>query len=313
MLFKVNQEVQGRFQLKVYKADGTLKTDTGWFNNLVLDQGLNIMATNSWFNGVAVGTGNSEPIASQVKLDAESARTNKSVAGSTEKGALLITGTTDYYHWHRSAYRFAAGVFKNVNLAEVGITSQAGTLWNRALLKDTEGNPTTITVLEDEYLDVIVEFRVYCKDEEITGTIDMVNKKGVLIRKVGYKVKPADINKQHPVTVSIGTSGRYDFGYAQAYDGTIGVSTGRPNGTIIEDFRGDLGSHGFRPYIQSSFELECVLTASIANMNGKSLRSIFLAGCLSSYQIEFDTPIVKDNTQTFTFSYKITWGRYTGD
>lgn len=40
----ISLRTKGRYNVKVYRADGTLKTETGWFENKLLDAGLRVLA-----------------------------------------------------------------------------------------------------------------------------------------------------------------------------------------------------------------------------------------------------------------------------
>ena len=171
----------GRFNLIVRKAQtNEIVRETGWFDNLVLDQGLDAMANGSWFASCKVGTGNSTPVATQTQLDAYKAL---SINVQTEtRGASSVA---PYYKWSRKTFRFKAGDFNNTNLSEVAIglggTGDGAGIWNRALIKDGLGNPTVLTVLADEVLDVLCEIRVYQSQADINGHFNLLDKNGNII------------------------------------------------------------------------------------------------------------------------------------
>src|SRR5690606_8917143 len=81
------------------------------------------------------------------------------------------TSAAPYYTWMRKTFRFAAGVATG-NLSEVGISwLTTGALFSRALILDSGGLPTTITVLADEVVDVTYEFRIMAKTDDETGSV----------------------------------------------------------------------------------------------------------------------------------------------
>jgi hypothetical protein len=147
----------GHFRVLVGKPGGAPRVDTGWFDNLILDAGLDRMRTNSdYLNSVQVGTGNSTPTAGQTQLDARIAGRN---ATNTATGN---SGSVPYYSWKRSTYAFAIGEVVG-NVSELGIGRSAttlATLYSRALI-EVGGVPTAITVGADESLTVIYELRIY--------------------------------------------------------------------------------------------------------------------------------------------------------
>src|SRR5690606_39029584 len=61
------------------------------------------------------------------------------------------------------------------NLSEVGIlrSSTTGPLWSRALILDGQGNPTTITVLPDDFLTCYYTLRIMIPKEDAVFNIDV--------------------------------------------------------------------------------------------------------------------------------------------
>ena len=84
-----------------------------------------------------------------------------------------------YYRWAKVTWRFGQGVAAG-NISEVGLGWGNSNLWNRALIKDANGNPTTITVLSDEYLDVVSEIRDY-PTLSSSGSFNLLDKTGAII------------------------------------------------------------------------------------------------------------------------------------
>ncbi|RLC21493.1 MAG: hypothetical protein DRH93_11690, partial [Deltaproteobacteria bacterium] len=150
-MINIKAQVSGRFRLKVYRSDGTLKKDTGWFDNLITNYGLNRMASSSdYLLYCHVGTNNTPP-----------AYTDTSLAGFLHGAGANGSATHPHstsnptYRSIKKVYRFDAGEATG-NISEVGISrkSSSGDLFSRALIVDSSDNPTTITILSDESLDV---------------------------------------------------------------------------------------------------------------------------------------------------------------
>ena len=187
MNVQINNSVGARFKLVARKASTEeITRETEWFKNIVLDTGLNRMSVGTWIDRVRVGSGNSTPVASQTQLDNTIASTTTLFgSGSVSKQ----TTTSPYYEAVKLTYRFAEGVAAG-NISEVGCGWGTGlALWNRALVKDLNGNPTTITVLSDEFLDVIVEVRYY-PTQSFSGSFNLLNKTGGIVSSHTYTGLP---------------------------------------------------------------------------------------------------------------------------
>lgn len=299
---KVNykNQVHALLKLEIRGADGQLKQETDWFDNLVLNQGLNMMATQSWFNACRVGTGNSTPSENQTGLDSLLATTTTVV--SEVNGGVAAA---PYYKWTRKTFRFSAGAAAG-NISEVSVCGDNYpniTSWNRALIKDANGNPLTKTVLPSETLDVIVEMRMHIDHADKTGIIDFGG--GVVrnytMRPMGINSMKGNANHKHGLAFSIPT-GRF----AACYTGGIGSITSEPSGKIGYTN----ASHTTHGYTQDSFKLKCtskfdqgVATGSIESMSIQWPNACF-------YQLEFDSPITKTATHELSITTEISWGRY---
>lgn len=162
-------KLEGRYCFRKYKAaTGELVQELVSVPNIITNAGL-IMAGTSWTPAyVFVGSGTAIPQPSDVTMQSLVARTsaiqtnwNKRSAASTTPGEWVEgTGT----------WRFGAGVAAG-NLSEVGIGRQTTgsnyELFSRALIVDGSGNPITITVLSDEYLDVTYTLRSYASTAQV--------------------------------------------------------------------------------------------------------------------------------------------------
>ena len=109
------------------------------------------------------GTGNSTPVVSQTILDNQ---TGVSSSGIETYGS---TTSSPYYGYKIFTFRFNQGIAAG-NISEIGVGWSGTTplqLFSRTLIKDINGDPTTITVLADETLDVIYELRLYAPETDL--------------------------------------------------------------------------------------------------------------------------------------------------
>ncbi|WP_251258216.1 hypothetical protein, partial [Enterobacter hormaechei] len=115
-----------------------------------------------------VGSGNTAPAVTDTVLVSQ-------VASSSTQQAINngVDRSGAFYAWVRRTTRFTTGTAAGT-LAEVGVSpTTSGPLFSRALILDSGGNPTTITVLPDETLDVTYELRLYPTLTDATGTVDI--------------------------------------------------------------------------------------------------------------------------------------------
>lgn len=193
ILVGVKQErLKGIIGLKVVRPNGVVRRNLK-FNNLVMDNAFNQVAmesnaSNQHFEAISrtcrFGTGTTPPNASQTDL---AARTGSYVTRFTTSSTSVNSGTAPWYNSVTREWTFNPGTVYG-NLTEIGFFYGAsGPMFSRALILDEEGNPTTLTLLEDEYLYVTYEIRSYVG--ELTDQSAEVNIGGVdynvNVRKVG--------------------------------------------------------------------------------------------------------------------------------
>lgn len=145
--------------------------DTGWFDNLITNAGLNrigqvsaTVAYQTWhfrddiLRAFRVGSGTTPPQFTDVALDAEIAAV--SLASSSNAGWISSQGAnyTDGYMHLTVTRQFGQGAAAG-NLSEIGL-GDVNNLFSRALILDSFGDPTTITILANEFLTVYYTLRV---------------------------------------------------------------------------------------------------------------------------------------------------------
>lgn len=198
-MLELNQNlgIAGEFQVIVRRADGSVRIDTGMQKNLILDNGLKFYLSQkmlndigeeeeyvgSMFSGLVVGSGNTNPTNTEVKL--QNFIAHSSTQRDTEWGK---TEHTEGQHpnfvkvWKRTKFIFDD--INNQNISELGLVSDYWDKWytdrspnyqkryllvTRALIKGNDGHPLTITVLEGEVLEVIYQINMYVDIRRQTG------------------------------------------------------------------------------------------------------------------------------------------------
>lgn len=289
----------GRFRLQVFGPDGGLRKDTGWFNNLILDAGLNRIGS-----GLAVatychvGAGSSAPTVSETSLQSLIG----TAAGSSSSGGFDSTGAA-HFGWERIKYRFEAGVAAG-NVSEVGVGwgTGASSLFSRALILDAGGTPNTITVLPDEVLDVTYELRLY---PPMTDTSFVLPISGTNYSCVG-RASNAQSGYWSPGRLMLyGTnSSSPSLG---VYSGTIGAMSGVPSGSSASS------SFSYDAYSNNSLQRTGVASYNLTTGNfAGGIQALSLA-CPGDWQMQFSvTPAIpKNNTKVLTIRVVTSWSRKT--
>lgn len=309
LLLNVEQQVQGYFRLEKFKTSddgeeipGSRTVEADWFPNLILDQGLNQMATTpTYLAACQVGSGSTAPAEGQVALVSR-------VAGTTTVPSSVdaVSPSAPYYCAVTRTYRFAEGVATG-NLAEVGVGAAATgtTLFSRSLIKDSGGNPTTITILADESLDVIYQLRYYAPATDVTGTVVATGNIG---GTYDYILRAANVTNSSFAT-------GWQLPEAQTYQGTslsyvvhdtvIGAVTSRPAGTPM-----NITAPTSSAYVAGNYYIDRIATATAAQGNFASgIRSFFLKIGIGAYQIQFTPAIPKTNTDVVQLTLRLSWAR----
>lgn len=308
---RVTHGLCGRFKLEAERPDGQRRLLADWFPNLITNAGLNrIGASAGWLTACAVGTGSTVPDFTDTTLVSQVASTT-----SVQTSSRSAQSDPPYYGSITKTYRFAQGVAAG-NLAEVGIgwSGSPLNLFSRALILDDEGNPTTITVLEDEFLDVSYEFRVYPPESDVMGQVNIGGVDRDTVRRAAQVTTTstwAPSNDGDRGGISTETISNKA---ASAYNGALGDVTGEPAGS--SSARSSVSNNS---YANDTFYREATVTWGLnaGNLSGgiSAIRFALGAGGLVSglgaMQISFDPPIAKTDQEILALVLRHTWARKT--
>ena len=329
----------GEFRCVVKRADGSTKIDTGYQKNLILNQGLDFFGGGNgedMMEYCVIGNGNSQPIYTQNKLDnaITVARRYKQDNSLPYKSDYDANRDGNLFKCNRVC-KYIYTSLDNVNISELGLASTYANnsnyyLCTRALIKDVNGNPTTITVLSGEQLEIYYKLWQVFDVSDKTGQINLLDGVGGSVA-YNYTVRLANVGNANY------------YGYFQPYYHDFGIgmcglilkqaqssnaysvfdnyfySDGIANITSVpKSIIGQLsGIVSYAPYIAASYKRVMTLSIPIADANG-NIRSIAVFTTMGIYQIQYDSvadnsPITKTNTQTLTIPIEISWGRYEGE
>lgn len=275
--------------------DDVVTSSTGWFKNLITDIGLDRRAGYSdLLARCMVGTGNTTPTFSDVNLANQIASTTSSSTSSVGRST-----SSPYYAYITKVYTFAQGSVSG-NISEVGVGwGVSNSLFSRSLIRDGEGNPTTITVLSSEILRVTYQLRYYAPLVDVTGV--------VTINSIDYTwtARAAEVVSSSDWTAADRAESFTFANVNNVYDGYIGSITGAPSGSSNSTIPLSVGS-----YSNGSFSLNYTLTIGIdkGNFAAGVGAVLFTSGC-SRFQIGFSPKIPKTSNDTLSIAFTHGWGR----
>lgn len=294
-----NVGVRGRYRLHVMKDGRTLR-ETPWFDNLLTNLGMNQMGNSSgWCRYGQVGSSSTTPVFTDTQLGSR-------IAGS-DSGAFsferfrIESGLR--YAVHTKVFTFLNGAAAG-NIAEVGVSNNLlGTqLSSRALVLDSGGTPTTITVLADEDLVVVWEFWVKQPAVDFSSAASG--------KTINIRAAMVDATSGDGAWNGAGGSPFFFLSASysnRAYTGSIGALTSRPSGTSYL-----ATSVVNNSYVADSYTRTGRLTWDTTTANA-AIKSFAWIHGISSWQCELDSALpVKTNTQTLRLDVSVTWSRDSG-
>ena len=302
-----NIGMAGEFRCVVKKADGSIKTDTGYQKNLILNQGLDFFGGGNGTNMMkfcVIGSGNSKPVYTQNKLDAITAYASgvdfstKYDYDASRDGNLYKTNKVRKYTFDG---------LNNVNISEVGLASEFLSsidyyLCTRALIKDSQGVPTTITVLSGEVLEIYYKLWQVFDTTDKVGTINLLDGVG---GSVAYNYSSKVVTNTNESVNYFGNTAIFTNRWYGLYPST---ETSTPSYSSPETYQ-------YSKYVNGSYKIVVTFPLGINDANG-NIRLITVPS-FSLWTIRFgsvanDSPIVKTDTQTLTIPVEVSWGRYEG-
>lgn len=294
--------IEGFFTIEALTVDEkgveiSRRTLAGPFKNLITNAGMDALMTNGsldTMNWCSVGSGNTTPAFTDSSLVSR-ITTTLTIAVADVSG---VNSVSPYYCYYRRTYQFAAGTAAG-NLSEVGVgwAPNGTNLSARALIVDTNGNPTTITVLPTEILNVTYERRLsYATEADVTSNVTISGTTYTIIGRPA--ALPNNLNNLSFVL-------RSGFASSIVFDTTfsaqaIAAVSSPPNGGT------NPCAPTFGAYVAGSFTNTFSVSLDVNSGNYGGLASCFL-GDSGYYQFGFTPAIPKTNLNTLqlTFSFSL--------
>lgn len=322
--------MSGKFKCQTHKyKSGSLKYDSGWFNNIITDAGIGYIAKCpvggsfgqqvAMLGQCAVGTGSGTPGVSDnslfTYLTSIYAGSSTSWQNTTGKGYTAASGPTPAYYWGQNQYVFPTGAAAG-NITEIGVfpAGQAyGTgLFSHALIVDSNGNPTSITVLSDEILTVTYQVNFYIdpNDHAFSFPYNGATNNGVY--------RTCNMGSETTTIPDGNFQGGGGFGEQPLqfamYSGDISaLTTGQPSGSVM--LSQSQGTHSFIDFVNDMansgtwyYDWQALFPV---NTGTGTIKSMSLQHTFINYQFgNLTTPITKTAGQQLSLSLRASWGRY---
>lgn len=289
-------ELSGHFRMEAVRPDGS-KRFLGEFDNLITNTGLNQYGLDSpgtsIITGCAVGTGSTAPLNTNSNLVNQIAHT------TNVQAAVRNTVAASNYSFYRVTFRFAAGTATG-NLTEVGIrsqTSSTGPLFSRALILDGSGNPTSITVLSNEALDVTYELRLYHPTTDVTGVLNLGG------TNYNYTIRRALSESPDWGWPDLGVTLSRGGNNPAALTGGLVAANSIPSGALTSS-----STVTPQTYTTGNFFRDFQITFGLSAPT-VSFTSVTMTTSMGFYQIAFSPVIPKTSSNILTLMVRLTWAR----
>lgn len=319
MIVNTETKMQGYFRICVKREDGSIKEDTGWFPNLITNQGMDWIGSAPPNTNVSygqqyigthcgVGTGTTTPAFTDTQLTSFLAMYPPTSGNNVEgfSSSQYVAGPPAYWSGIRT-YNFAIGAVVG-NIAEVGIGNTASTdtqpqLFTHALIL-VGGSPGTITVTSSDALVVYHEMRLYLDltTNAYSFQISGVTYTGNYLRANVGTVPNFALTSHYDINYAV-------HGYFYGYNGTVGAVTGSPTGTSDggpNEFGTSLAAYTNGTYTNS---MSCVVPLNRINLSG-GITAFTIETNHGRYQFSVSPYIPKTALYTLTMNWNISWARY---
>lgn len=292
-----------------FKAD----REVGPFHNLITNNGLDRFGSSSgWLGRCHVGTGTTPPEVTDTQL----ANFHASVANNSGSASNGNSGSPDFYSWRTTTWTSALGALGTVVLTEVGISRQNtnGDLVSRELIRDSNGDPTSFPITDEEQLEVAYEIRVYPPLTDAYFTVDVAGTSRDVV------ARPLNISTANSTSgtsmngwgvggamagVSVAQSDLNGTSSSVVYTGALGASDAtNPQGSSL----GSNSSHVNHDYSSSDHYRDSSSTWSINAGNGSG-RTVRVQWWCARMQFEYDPVIEKVQGQIMRLDFRLLWGR----
>lgn len=291
------------------------------FTNLILNSGLNKLPLGGFVTGCILGGDTSTPLATSTGiLDIyEVVETPQAQGVGTVNTSNPPYWSSYYWTFHVPTtansfpirqvavgwgvvHRLEPWVDEVTGLTYYVLRYDYGGLFSLSLVKDTNGNPTTIVKYMEDTLDITYTLQVNCPTADVVGTVII----GEL--EYSYTIRPASAGNwftngpNGPLSSNITAS-------AYPASSVLGTPTGVPSGSGLP-----ISSAVFKSYIENTYTRDVQLEWDLDYGNAVGgIRCVYI-DVGSKWQISYSAvidaaTIPKDSDKRLTLNVRFSWGR----
>lgn len=303
-MLEVECQLSGFYKLTQFR-DGQIVQEAQT-ENIIVDAGFEALGTvnnsgnygpaNHIIRNLVVGTGNKEPEPSDSSLQTQRAAALSSIISQSVE-------TVDEVEYIYILYRasFGQGAASG-NLSEVGATGLGG-LFSRSLFRDSAGLPTTITVLDMDYLTLEYTLRVRVPPDTVKTIMVMDGttpiSTTVTIRAIEI-LSGINFDAWCPRPVTVWPGNQYGL--------TILDRASLPPKTQYSVAAGQVTAAKLA-YVPGSYVQGCAFTIPVGLGNSFPLQCISTKTVVGAWCLLFNPPIPKDNTRNVRLEFSVRYHR----
>jgi hypothetical protein len=312
---------EGFYKLELSRADknGNIIKETtrvvAEFPNLITNNGLELLKTDTFADNCSVGTGSTTPAVTDTTLASHLA----TKVGQTSVDVGPGSSTSPRYSSATMTWQFSqAAVIGNISEVGVGAGSGGNNLFSRALILDQNGSPTTITVTAVDILTITYSLRLYPSEQDSVTSIVIGGVNTTCTTRLGVRG-----NETAWTWVIRGNPYKWWFQSQsenlQTYSGglnAIGLNPADNSGAdasgaysspapSVGEF-GNTGEYWYQVawFFSTTQGNATGGIAAVATPNSGGTRA-------DQWKTGFSPVIPKTNTKTLTITTRYSWGRYT--
>lgn len=304
-------KMEGWFTLEAVRNGRTVRKHTfresdgvaGPFQNLILNQGLDRFATegrNQLYARCYVGVGTTAPDVTQTQL------TNGVGSYLTLSGDTTMPGEApDYVSRMICSGLSSIGAFGTSNLTEIGVGGiGTATLFSRALIVDSAGNPTSFPISSEEQLRASYEVRLHPPLEDAFYTVDVAGPRDVIVRALNV-TNTNSWAMQSPAGSTGGVHAIASSNNGFRTGDLNSITASSPQGTSISG----VSSKTEYEYSPGSYKKGHRQSFSSTQAVSDSIRTHDVQYTCCRFQVQYDPPLQKTAEQTMFLEYELSWGR----
>lgn len=316
MGLQINSGISAFFKIASRKAGEEEFTDlTDWSENLIVDAYFNRLSTSPDFtyNYVALSDATSAPNVSETTMPFTSSRKQENFSAGIsvqraeidpvtgENLVVYYVGTDTSNPDSFNHIGVTLGTFGSLSgtWSSIGLCDNTYNIADRALIRDSAGNPTTITIANNEQIKVYIKYHHYLKQFARRQAVALIDGNGDTSQVLDCIIKPNFTNSA--------TFTSNPFALLAPSNGILSTPTNSVAGYVETSL---VSGQGYSSVSRIANGRRVTFSLDAATGNGVH-RFIRFVNFIGDFTIDFSgSPFVKTNTQTIAMTVDMTMARY---